>query len=318
MSLTSHLAAADSPVRRFFVDSFPHTAELVRETAPKLRDGRKAAPLAAAPDVNAGRAGAAVDYLVRFALAPQPCPESSPARLGARQLGTLALAATAAVDEALGFVATTAPSRTAVSDDQWEDLTRISLLLATYEAVYRSGLPPAAFAELGSTPRHWREWAALVCVDAEVEDVAILGWAAAEDHSQLRGRPLTCNPTFAQSSALGGADADLITDAGLLIELKSTSTTRTCSSTDIWQLCGYLLADTDDRFGIEHVGLFALRWRTQAIWPADDLLNALAGHSADLPTMRGTFAHLLEVERERRQQLAEHRRVNRANAPDAV
>jgi hypothetical protein len=71
------------------------------------------------------------------------------------------------------------------------------------------------------------------------------GWSAG-----LRGRDIICNPTFAQSRALGGADADLITEDGLLVELKSTSTTKTCSTIDLWQLCGYAIADTDDRFGI--------------------------------------------------------------------
>src|SRR5215213_4913229 len=73
----------------------------------------------------------------------------------------------------------------------------------------------------------------------------MLGWAAAEDHRELRGRALRCNPTFAQSAALGGADADLLTHAGALLEFKSTSTTRVCSRADIWQLCGYALADSD-------------------------------------------------------------------------
>jgi hypothetical protein len=242
------LAATGGPVRAFFADAFPHTSAVVRETetAPALRDGQQTAPLAAAPGVNPGRAGTAVDYLMRFALAPQPCPQTSAGRLGAGMLGRdLSLAALAAVEEALVFVAASAPAQRTVSDAKWEEITRVSLLLATFEAVYRSGLPPAAFADLVSPPSSWQEWAALVCVDAEVEDVAMLGWAAAQDHAHLRGRRLVCNPTFAQSRALRGADADLITDTGLLIELKSTSTTRTCSGTDLWQLCGYALADTD-------------------------------------------------------------------------
>lgn len=317
MSLTSQLAAADSPVRRFFVDSFPNTSQLVRDGAPALRGDLRSAPLAAALDVNPGRAGAAVDYLLRFALAPQPCPDSSPARLGAGMLGRrLSVSAMAAVEEALRFVDEVGPADRSVSDDQWEDLTRISLLLATYEAVYRSGRPPASFADLESLPGDWKEWATLVCVDVEVEDVAMLGWAAAEDHSNLRGRPLTCNPTFAQSRALGGADADLITDDGLLIELKSTSTTRTCSNTGLWQLCGYALADSDDRFGIAAIGLFALRWRTQVVWPLVELLDALAGHSVDLPEMRKTFADVLVVAQERRRDLARERRARRVARAD--
>jgi hypothetical protein len=134
VSLTSHLSAADSPVRRFFVDSFPNTGQVVRAAAPALPNGVKTAPFAAAPDVNPGRAGAAVDYLVRFALAPHPCPETSPARLGAGMLGRqLSLAAIGAVEEDLRFVADVDPSSNTLADNQWEDLTRIGLLLATYD-----------------------------------------------------------------------------------------------------------------------------------------------------------------------------------------
>lgn len=212
----------------------------------------------------------------------------------------LSPAALAAVEQALAFVAAAAPFRRNVSDRQWEELVHVSLLLATFEAVYRSRLPPAAFADLASPPRDWREWAALVCVEVEVEDVAILGWAARQDHAELQGRDHTCNPTFAQSHALGGADADLITDSGILIEFKSTSTTRTCSSIDLWQLCGYALADTDDQHEIAAVGLFALRWRTQTVWPLAYLLKALAGQRVDIADMRRRYAQLLAGERDRR------------------
>jgi hypothetical protein len=195
MSLTSHLKTAGSPVRAFFAERLPHTRPVVAEAAAALRGGHKTAPLAAAPGVDPGRAGTAVDYLLRIALAPAPWPPASAGRQGAGRLGPdLSLYALQAVEEALAFVGTVAPYRRAVSDDEWEDMTRISLLLATFEAVYRSGLPPAALQGLESVPASWREWAAIVCVDAEVEDVAVLGWAAAQDHRALRGRDLVCNP----------------------------------------------------------------------------------------------------------------------------
>jgi hypothetical protein len=101
-------------------------------------------------------------------------------------------------------------------------------------------------------------------------------------------------PTFALSRALGGADADLITDAGQLIELKSTSTTRTCLGKDLWQLCGYALADVNDEHGIKSVGFSALRWRTQIAWPIVELLGVLAGREIDLESMRRGFAAAAE------------------------
>ena len=295
VSLTSHLGKADSPVRAFFAERLPLTRPVVNEGARVLRGDHTTAPLAAAAGVDPGRAGTAVDYMVRFALAVKPCPARTSAHAGARMLGKrMSLSAMLAIDEALGFVEAVAAYRRVPTDKQWEDLARISLMLATFEIVFRSGLPPVFIADLNSTPEGWRGWTNIICVDTEVEDVAILGWAAAEDHRELRGRALICNPVFKQSRALGGADADLVTDQGLLIDLKSTSTTRVCSRTDLWQLCGYALADTDDTLGIKSVGLSALRWRTQTTWPLIGLLEQLAGQPVDLTTMRHDFASSVE------------------------
>jgi hypothetical protein len=264
LSLSSHLSDPRSAVRAFFAQRLPHTADTVREAATTLRDGRATAHLPANPGTDAaraGRAGTAVDYLLRFALAADPCPAPAAARLGAGQLGRgLAESATAAVGEALRLVVDAAPYRRPVSDATWEDLAQISLVFAAFEIVHRSGRPPSAFGDLDTLPKGWREWAALVCVDEEVEDVAVLGWAARRDHQGLRGRGLTCNPTFAQSRPLRGADADLITDTGLLLDFKATSSPRTCSRGDLWQLCGYVLADTDDRYAMR-------RKTSRSNWP---------------------------------------------------
>ncbi len=310
MSLTSRLAARDDPVRAFFEETFPNTRAVVSTAAPALRGGRGEAPLAAADGVNPGRAGAAVDYLFRFALAHEPCPRGGVALSGAGLLGPdLSWTALPAVEEALAWVAAIAPYRRAVSDGEWEELTRVSILFATFESVYRSGIAPEAFVErIASPPQTWQEWAALVCIEAEVEDVALLGWAAAQDHGQLRGSALVCNPRFALSLALGGADADLITESGQLIELKSTSTTRTGSGKDLWQLCGYALADTHDEHAITSVGISALRWRTHIAWGLTELLSALAGRDIDLEATRRDFAAAAE---RRPRDIARRRRERR-------
>jgi hypothetical protein len=297
VSLLSHLHARDSPVRAFFASRLPNTAPVVRNAAARLRDGRKNAPLAAPPGVNAGRAGTAIDYLVRFGLAREPCPRAGgAAAIGAGRLeGRVALAAGEAVQQALQFVHTTASWEREVTDPEWKNLARIALLFAVFEQTYRSGVPPDQFAQLKRLPAGWREWTELVCVPIELEDVAIVGQAAVEDHASMRGTDLICNPVFAQSAALRGADADLITDTGLLLDLKSTSTTKNCSTVDIWQLCGYALADTNDQYKIRSVGLSALRWRTQCSWALDELFPMLAGEPVSVENLRHDFAAVLEV-----------------------
>lgn len=81
-------------------------------------------------------------------------------------------------------------------------------------------------------------------------DVCTLSRCAVEDHLSIRdATDLHIGPTFAQSGPLGGADADLIYD-GTLLDLKSTSTARVLGRIELWQLLGYLFADTDDAYCI--------------------------------------------------------------------
>jgi hypothetical protein len=202
-------------------------------------------------------------------------------------------AARDAVRQVLAFVHSTAAWKREVTDREWEDLARAALLLAVFEQIYRSGILPDAFAQFEHVPTGWRAWAKPVCPAIELEDVAILGWAAVEDHASIRGRGIVCNPEFAQSPALRGADADLITDAGLLIDLKSTSTRKTCTTLDIWQLCGYVLADTNDDYSIRSVGLSTLRWRTRCSWTLDELLPILADEPVTVQRLRREFAAVL-------------------------
>lgn len=311
MSLTGHLGRADSPVRALFAERLALTRGVASVAGAQLRAGRTSPPLGASTGVNAGLAGTAVDYLLRFAIAPEPCPPHSSCHRGAGMLGgglQTAPAAMDAVHEALEHVARVAPHRRDISDDQWLELTQISILLAVFEQTFRSAMPPGSLQSLPRIPSGWREWAQLVCAEDDVEDVAMLGWAAAEDHRDLRGRPLTCNPTFMQSRALGGADADLVTDDGLLLDFKSTSTRSVCTGKDLWQLCGYALADTHDEHAIRRVGLSVLRWRARVTWPLSDLLEQLAGEPVSLETLRGELAALLEQLATVRRRSAEERR----------
>lgn len=92
-------------------------------------------------------------------------------------------------------------------------------------------------------------------------DLEAISRIAVEDHADIA----TCEavhigPTFAQSKALGGADADIVCD-GVLLDLKSTAQARITGRPELWQLLGYAFADTEDRYSIELAGVIALRWR---------------------------------------------------------
>ena len=126
-------------------------------------------------------------------------------------------------------------------------------------------------------------------------DVCTLGRCVVEDHLSIRdAAELHIGPTFAQSGRLGGADADLIYD-GTLLDLKSTSTSRVLGRIELWQLLGYLFADTDDAYRVRRVGFGALRRRRSIFWPSQELIDLLAGRpSPPVEHWRGGFAGLLE------------------------
>ena len=107
--------------------------------------------------------------------------------------------------------------------------------------------------------------AAAEATRADLDQVA---HAAVADHCDLRrAEQLHIGPTFAQSGRLGNADADLIAD-GCLIELKSSATASPIGRLELWQVLGYLLADTDDEFGIHRCEIAALRRRRACAWRA--------------------------------------------------
>lgn len=292
MSLSSHLDSRSSPVRIFFDERLPNTRLAVRDACSHLRGNHEVAPLRAADGVDPGLSGTAVDFLVRMAVAEDPSPRSSVAMRGARMLQRAkAVSAEAAIEEALEAVALMEPYRRTVSDGEWLLLAQASIVLARFEVVSRSnGMEPAAMVELKRIPQDLAGWIEVLCNESQVEDVAVLGWAAAEDHDDLRGRALRCNPIFARSPDLGGADADIITEDGVLLDFKSTSSPQVCTRRDLLQLCGYALADTEDYYGITAVGLSVLRWRSRVVWDLQELLDEMAGTPVAVSEMRSEFA----------------------------
>jgi hypothetical protein len=98
------------------------------------------------------------------------------------------------------------------------------------------------------------------------------------------------DPIFDRSNDLGGADADVIID-GTLLELK-TVRTPVLNKITVWQILGYLLADTTDRAQIREVGWYFSRhgylWRL----PVEELLARLHGGNLDLTSAREQFADI--------------------------
>lgn len=104
---------------------------------------------------------------------------------------------------------------------------------------------------------------------------------------------MVLNPTFAGSTDVGGADADLIVD-GCLLEIK---TTKAMSLDAEWlrQLFGYLLLDYYDRYAIRTVGVYLARHGEMLTWQVDDFLRDLTRDATiKLADLRDEFRALCQ------------------------
>jgi hypothetical protein len=322
MSLTSHLSNQRDPIRAWIDVRFPDIGALVTESRRSLRDASTVCAINGRPPSTSGMA---IDYRIRYAFAVTP-----PARLiayagAADVLSSLLLEMDAehpalwrtvpgtghsvpqAVDPLTpglppnpvsGFfdrlaerVPVIAPIARALEEPSERELARYCFALGLFEEVWRTGtvapgsqlsaLRPTTTVDefLGAIPDSW------------VDDLAQLGQLFVGAFRDRLNRPAVLNPVFAQSSAVGGADADLISD-GTLLEIKTTINPR-IDGAWIRQLLGYLLLDTAGEFRVNALGLYLARQGRLLVWPLPDALEIVAGKPVDLASVRVEFATFL-------------------------
>jgi hypothetical protein len=121
-----------------------------------------------------------------------------------------------------------------------------------------------------------------------VEDLALLAGLFLGAFAGRLGEPAVLNLVFAQSAAVGGADADLIV-GGTLLEIKTTINPR-IDGAWIRQLLGYLLLDTQGEFAVTSLGLYLARQGRLIVWPLRESLEVIAGQPIDLARVREEFA----------------------------
>ena len=322
MSLLSELNDRDSPIKRFFRETFPNTREPLSQVHSALRGNELIHWLE--PGASSGvyaLSGMAIDYRIRYSFAPTPVPRlvawrgawaisdtppsGVPPRVFDQVLDVLAdirwlvpqdapvLAGSVTADffsQLQKTVARIAPHQRAPTPSEERRLARFCLLLAGFEGVSRAGIWPPPFLR-GELPTSTADLLSAV-PDDWVEDVAALATAFSERYPEWRGTPAALNPTFTGSGDIGGADADFILD-GCLWDIK---TTKVPKGKSIWihQLLGFALLDYDDQFGIDRVGLLFPRQDTVAQWPLPKLIATLSGRSdLDLRSLRQRFRAII-------------------------
>lgn len=116
--------------------------------------------------------------------------------------------------------------------------------------------------------------------DTAIADVCSMAELFCRTQQKLVAGDAVFKPTFSGSSAIGGADADLIVDRRL-IEIKATINPGKIGKVSWpWQLLGYALLDLDRQ------GLL-LRW------PVDDYASRLAGLPTSIAEARAELRDLL-------------------------
>jgi hypothetical protein len=304
VSLTRLLRGGKNPVHDWFAENFRETHSVCTDANRHLREGSTKEPCAVPllPGADASLVGTAVGYLLSAHLcenALDATVATSSAQLLDRPLAGRIRFPPSLVERAVvERVRELHPWTGQQLDGQrWSELCQLVCILARFEQVFRAGaavlhhlVPPLA--EHGD---NLGELAAALVEPPTLDDVGALGRATVEDLAHIReARELFIGPTFAQSLALGGADADLIYD-GTLLDLKSTSQAGVVGRVEVWQLLGYLFADTDDAYHVQRVGFAALRRRRTFFWTGQELIDALAGKpSAQVGEWRHEFTQLLE------------------------
>jgi hypothetical protein len=301
MSLTGLLKIGHGPVWEWFAEHFPQTQRVSTQANRELRPGGTDAPcvLPSVPGADRGLVGTTVGYVLSAHLRADGI-DATVATSAARLLdGALRRAPTRpSVIERLtvGRISELRPWTRKLPEDEWIELARLAGILARFEQFFRAG--PVVWPYLARPLREFHgdlNELAIALVDGPtLMDVCTLSRCAVEDHLSIRdAADLHIGPTFAQSGPLGGVDADLIYD-GTLLDLKSTSTARVLGRIELWQLLGYLFADTDDAYRIRQVGFGALRRRRSIFWPSQELIDLLAGRpSSPVGHWRREFAGLL-------------------------
>ncbi|MDQ0935122.1 hypothetical protein [Streptomyces turgidiscabies] len=310
MSLKSGVDNPRSPLRRFLDRELSAGAKPLRESfRSQHRADRVLLPL---PGVGTegGTSGTAIDTRLRLAFTTA-APVDLAAAIGIEQTGRVyqgvGLRMRAVGNELAARLTHTVhgldlANRDTPIDrahDDEEDLARLLIAAAWYQVLTRNPvgfehtpLYLAAYEDPGSFTLD--RLLQLPHRDLVADVVAQLHQGADGPLLSLRARtrPEDCTPGPTFPGTQITADADLVVD-GLLIDFKSDKRPHRFPKASAWQLLGYLLLDTADRYRIDTVGFYLSRSAVLASWPVEEYLDLLGTCRRDLTALRSVFAELL-------------------------
>jgi hypothetical protein len=317
MSLTRHIEDKDSPVRAWFEQHLPNTgfeqfrisldaiepiteidvgAGPMRISLTDWWDPKDAVVLPSdEKGYPWGGVGTAFDYRVRLLFGAPDLDMLVAARGIGRLQGLFgsnrAIRAWAELREEFDRMGDRFP-RQVLDADYERRLCQLVYVLALYEQCLRGPLNPSwPIATLGADAP--LDEVVALCSEHVVTDlVSLIELFCASQPTLVHASTVHLNPRFSGSIALGGADADVILDA-LLLDLKTTKHADP-KRPELWQLAGYALADFEDEYAIERVGLYYARFGSLVSWPLNRYLDLLAGSKVNFAELRQSFASMLE------------------------
>lgn len=309
MSLTSGLHSPRTPLRRFLDRELSAGPRPLRDN---FRAQQKAQHILLPPPgvgTEAGTVGTAIDQRLRLAFtAAEPVDLATLVGIEeSGRAGRAGLRMRAVGNELASHLTETVhhldldnrdqPIERA--QDEEEDLARMLLAAAWYQVACRTSIGFAytpLFITACEDPDSFtlQRLLHLPYQDLVADVVAQLHKAADGPLRSLRtgtsSADCTSGPTFAGVNI--SADADLIVD-GLLLDFKSTRHAHTLPKHTAWQLLGYLLLDTHDRYRIDTLGLYLTRSAALVSWPVADYLSLLGARRRSLTEFREVLAELL-------------------------
>ena len=313
MSLTGLLGAKGSLLRATFQELLPGTSRFVEGVNHEL----VAFPPNTERPADPGLSGTALDYRIRYYFEVTP-PENTVARRGAAQMARVLRSQSVAstfdshFDTIHSSVLALNPVGRLLSGEEETTLARHCVFFAYCEQFFRSrrSLLFDVVREKGTVP----EDPGRLAPEGTVTDVAAVSRRFfAHQYPQLAGRRMVLNPTFAGSTDVGNADADIIA-GNSLIDFKSTVSARLLRGIDFYQLLGYTCLDYPDRYKIRRVGLSLLRRDVLREWDLEALTNELSGGAMTLALLRERIHDVVKLLAARR--AARNRRRGALPRPD--